>query len=198
MRIPYFEAAPPHALNAIEFPDDEEEAERSWLKWPLSASLRRRPLHTALVGTVFPLAIHRAGSGFWLLETRDTVDPRAVFNDSEALHSALDRERLSGGPVYHHFQLGEEVALRYILMAGYPVPDGITMPQPAASVATAGSDRTDPTAGPSEGGSEPVAGSAPPPSATRDVAPTETVSMAPPRARRIPRQVAIKRLMDGI
>jgi hypothetical protein len=169
MRIPYFEAAPPHAINAVEFPDDEEEAERSWIKWPLSADLRGRPLRTQLVGTVFPLAIHHARPGLWLLETQDRADPRAVIKDPDDLLFALDQDAAKGPPVYHHFQLAERYALEYILMAGYPLPDEISLPQPAATdpptTATlpAGSDGAGPTADrPEENSADDGPTSAPP------------------------------------
>jgi hypothetical protein len=173
MRIPYFEAAPPYAINAVECPDDEEEAKRSRFKleWPLSAALRRSSLRTHLVGTVFPVAIHHARPDLWLLETQDRADPRAVIKDPEDLLFALDQEHAKGPATYHFFQLAENDALRYILMAGYPLPDDISLPQPTApdppataprtAMPGAGSDgpaRTGPPVGTTEGTKPAAAG----------------------------------------
>lgn len=211
MMIPYFEAAPPYAPNAVEFPEDESEAKESWVRWPLSRDIRRTPLRTHLGATVFPVAIHRAGTQLWLLETQDQPDPRAVISNPDDLWFVLERERAKGLPNYFHFQLAEQNAVLYILRSGYPLPDDISLPltsaptPPAIASPTAtppaGSDvpaRPGPTVGPSEGDPDTVDGEVPSRAGTRDDPSAGTVSMAPPGARRIPKKVAIKRLMDGI
>ena len=79
------------------------------------------------------MAVHRVGSDFWLLEARDTVDPRAVIKDPTGLHPALDQERANGGPRYRFYQVPEADAVQYIVADGFLPPDDIALPLPAAS-----------------------------------------------------------------
>jgi hypothetical protein len=165
MRLAYVQCAPPHALAALELPDDPDkfdaEYKRRWTKWSLDREALQGRAHRMPPGTVaYPIALYRVEPDLWLLEARDTAAPSAFGPYRESILSAIEQDKARGGPVLRYFQLTQQAAIRYILNDGYPLPDGIPLTQPAPRP-TGGSDRdpdrADQTGGPTEGDPAPAA-----------------------------------------